>query len=597
MKMYSKIFGKIIAFIIIFAVVMSVPSGALKVHAADVSGNDNNTGTIISSSGGFNASFLTSNHADATELITDSDRQIAYSYLIEYKNNLININAPSQEVRNKLDEVWTAANRYIADSANNITVARLISYVNETTANYDAVMSQNSSVGHTEDFLFINTNSIITTANYGEYTYLTLSIINLGKADVTDVIITPRESTDINKWPFEITTASNALVIPKICASSDIHTAHTLAQDATWIFLVSRDAKTGTYPLTFDVQYYRNGAVASTELTTYININGAPGAGNLNDTGSDNDKTSTPRIIVTGFSTDPEVVYAGDTFKLTITVQNTSLTTAVSNIQFDLKAASEGTNNETTYEAFLPTSGSATKFVSSIPAGATTAISIEMTARSDLMQKPYVITLNAAYEDSQRNPYTMSSNISIPIKQEARIDSGEVEILPDSIAVGNSANIMFPVYNKGKTTLYNVQVDFVGDTIEGGSTFLGKLEPGATGNVDAMVNGIAPTMDDGIIIARISYEDEAGNVSYLEKEITLFVFEPYYEDEGLDYSDPGFYGEDPGTGNGGGVYWKPIIIAVIVVAVIAVVVWRIIASKRKKKRMLKELEDLDDDEI
>ena len=597
MKMYSKTFGKIIAFIIIFAVVMSVPSGALKVHAADVSGNDNNTGTIISSSGGFNASFLTSNHADATELITDSDRQIAYSYLIEYKNNLININAPSQEVRNKLDEVWTAANRYIADSANNITVARLISYVNETTANYDAVMSQNSSVGHTEDFLFINTNSIITTANYGEYTYLTLSIINLGKADVTDVIITPRESTDINKWPFEITTASNALVIPKICASSDIHTAHTLAQDATWIFLVSRDAKTGTYPLTFDVQYYRNGAVASTELTTYININGAPGAGNLNDTGSDNDKTSTPRIIVTGFSTDPEVVYAGDTFKLTITVQNTSLTTAVSNIQFDLKAASEGTNNETTYEAFLPTSGSATKFVSSIPAGATTAISIEMTARSDLMQKPYVITLNAAYEDSQRNPYTMSSNISIPIKQEARIDSGEVEILPDSIAVGNSANIMFPVYNKGKTTLYNVQVDFVGDTIEGGSTFLGKLEPGATGNVDAMVNGIAPTMDDGIIIARISYEDEAGNVSYLEKEITLFVFEPYYEDEGLDYSDPGFYGEDPGTGNGGGVYWKPIIIAVIVVAVIAVVVWRIIASKRKKKRMLKELEDLDDDEI
>ena len=597
MKMYSKTFGKIIAFIIIFAVVMSVPSGALKVHAADVSGNDNNTGTIISSSGGFNASFLTSNHADATELITDSDRQIAYSYLIEYKNNLININAPSQEVRNKLDEVWTAANRYIADSANNITVARLISYVNETTANYDAVMSQNSSVGHTEDFLFINTNSIITTANYGEYTYLTLSIINLGKADVTDVIITPRESTDINKWPFEITTASNALVIPKICASSDIHTAHTLAQDATWIFLVSRDAKTGTYPLTFDVQYYRNGAVATTELTTYININGAPGAGNLNDTGSDNDKTSTPRIIVTGFSTDPEVVYAGDTFKLTITVQNTSLTTAVSNIQFDLKAASEGTNNETTYEAFLPTSGSATKFVSSIPAGATTAISIEMTARSDLMQKPYVITLNAAYEDSQRNPYTMSSNISIPIKQEARIDSGEVEILPDSIAVGNSANIMFPVYNKGKTTLYNVQVDFVGDTIEGGSTFLGKLEPGATGNVDAMVNGIAPTMDDGIIIARISYEDEAGNVSYLEKEITLFVFEPYYEDEGLDYSDPGFYGEDPGTGNGGGVYWKPIIIAVIVVAVIAVVVWRIIASKRKKKRMLKELEDLDDDEI
>ena len=55
MKMYSKIFGKIIAFIIIFAVVMSVPSGAMKVHAADVSGNDNTPVTIGASSGGFNA--------------------------------------------------------------------------------------------------------------------------------------------------------------------------------------------------------------------------------------------------------------------------------------------------------------------------------------------------------------------------------------------------------------------------------------------------------------------------------------------------------------------------------------------------------------
>ena len=218
-----------------------------------------------------------------------------------------------------------------------------------------------------------------------------------------------------------------------------------------------------------------------------------------------------------------------------------------------------------------------------------------MTARSDLMQKPYVITLNAAYEDSQRNPYNMSSNISIPIKQEARVDSGEVEILPESINVGGSANIMFPVYNKGKTTLYNVQVDFIGDSIEGGSTFLGKLEPGATGNVDAMVNGIAPTMDDGIIIAQISYEDEAGNVSYLEKEISLYVFENYYDDPG--YDDPGFYYEEPEMDEPQGVFWKPIVITIVVVVIIAIIVWRIIASKRKKKRMLKELDDLDDEEI
>ncbi len=566
----------------IFAVIMLalivMPASAMHVHAE-----------------GFSTAHLTSGHTGNT-VIDASDRQAAYAYLIQYKNNLVNVNNPSQDIKDRLEQVWTAANSYIAD--NNLTAAALIDYVNTTALNFDSVMGDTANLGNTEEFLFVNNNSITPSATYGQMTYYTLSLINLGKVDVTDVVITPQESTDINKWPFEILTASSVLVIPKIQASSDVNVAHTYAQDVTWAFKVSAQAKTGTYPLAFHVQYYRNGQLASTDITTYINITGAPGAGTLSEGSGKDENTSTPRIIVTGFRTDPEVVYAGDTFNLTVTLQNTSVSTAVSNIQFDFKAASEGNNNETTYEAFLPTSGSATKFVSVIPAGSTTSISIEMTARSDLSQKPYVITLNAAYEDSERNPYTMSSNISIPVKQEARIDTGEVEILPESIEVGNQTNVMFPVYNKGKTTLYNVQVDFIGDTVEGGSTFLGKLEPGATGNVDAMVTGIAPTMDDGIVIARVSYEDEAGNVTYIEKEITIYVMEPFVPDEGWDYDDgfyDGEYGEMEGEGEGGGVNVKAIVIAVIIIVIIAVVIWRVIAKRRRKQRMLKELEDIDDD--
>ena len=543
---------------------------------------------------GFSTAHLTSGHTGNT-LIDASDRQAAYAYLIQYKNNLVNVNNPSQDIKDRLEQVWTAANSYIAD--NNLTAAALIEYVNTTTLNFDSVMGDTANLGSTEEFLFVNNNSITPSATYGQMTYYTLSLINLGKVDVTDVVITPQESTDINKWPFEILTASSVLVIPKIQASSDVNVAHTYAQDVTWAFKVSAQAKTGTYPLVFHVQYYRNGQLASTDITTYINITGAPGAGMLSESSEKDDKTSTPRIIVTGFRTDPEVVYAGDTFNLTVTLQNTSLTTAVSNIQFDFRAASEGDNKETTYEAFLPTSGSASKFVSVIPAGSTISLSIEMTARSDLMQKPYVITLDAAYEDSNRAPYTMSSNISIPIKQEARIDTGDAEVLPESIEVGNQTNIMFPFYNKGKTTLYNVQVDFIGDTVEGGSTFLGKLEPGATGNVDAMVTGIAPTTDDGLIIARVSYEDEAGNVSFIEKELTLWVMEAFDPDDGF-YVDDGFYEgdfEDMDGEGGGGVNVKAIVIAVIIIAVVAVIIWRVIAKRRKKQRMLRELDDIDDD--
>ena len=574
MKMHNKSLAKILLFTLIAVIAIMMPSQALRVRAA-----------------GFDGSFLPSG-ATGNTVVQPEDKNAAYNYLISYMNNIINVNSPNQDTIDRLNEVWKGANTTIANDEQ-MTASALVSYVNQTVTNFDAVIGDVVNVSNSEDFLFINNNSIVTTATYGQYTYFTLSLINVGKVEVTDVVITPQESTDINKWPFEITTASNVLIIPKIQASSDIATAHTLAQDATWVFLVSDKAKTGTYPLTFNVQYYRNGKVSQTEITTYINIIGAPGAGELtpSDANSKDDKVSTPRIIVTGFKTDPEVVYAGDTFKLTISVQNTSSVTAVSNIQFDLKAASEGNNNETTYEAFLPTSGSATIFVPAIPAGSTTNISIEMTARSDLMQKPYVITLNASYEDSDRNPYTMSSNISIPVKQEARIDSGEVEILPDMIDVGNQANVMFPVYNKGKTTLYNVQVDFIADSIEGGSTFLGKLEPGATGNVDAMITGIAPTMDEGIIIARISYEDEAGNVSYIDKEITLFVSEPYYPDDG--FIDDGFYDDGYYEEEQGGVNWKPIVITVVIIVIVGIVVWRLVAKKRKAKKMLESFDDDD----
>lgn len=545
--------------------------------------------TSVRSYAAFAASYL-ENPGDGTRTIGNDDRQVAYGYLIDIKNNLNNTKNLTSESKQRLEDVWYQANVYIANY--NMTVKQLVDYVNTTEQNFNNVADDESTFDNTEDFLFINNNSLVTSASYGQLTSLTLQLINVGKVDVTDVVISPKESNDITKWPFEITTASNVLIIPKIKASEDIHTAHTYTEEATWYFYVSNDAKTGTYPLTFNVQYYRGSAMVTTEITTYIHINGAPGAGKLIEDKNDEEddgKTSTPRIIVTGFKTDPEVVYAGDTFKLTISLQNTSSVTAVSNIQFDLKAVKEGTNNETSYEAFLPTSGSATIFVSSIPAGSTTNISIEMTARSDLAQKPYVINLSAAYEDSKKNPYTMESNISIPVKQEARIDTGDYEILPDYVEVGNSSNVMFPVYNKGKTTLYNVQVDFVGDTIEGGSTFLGKLEPGATGNVDAMINAVAPTMDDGIIKAVISYEDEAGNVKTIEKEINLFVSEAYYDDMGGDdfYIDDTILEENESP-----IYWKPIVAALIAIAVIGIIVWRVIASNRKKKRM-KEYYDED----
>ena len=64
--------------------------------------------------------------------------------------------------------------------------------------------------------------------------------------------------------------------------------------------------------------------------------------------------------------------------------------------------------------------------------------------------------------------------------------------------------------NTGKVTLYNVTASFAGDSIVPSDSYVGNIEPGQTGNVDAMVKGAAPTMDDGKIQITISMKMKTG---------------------------------------------------------------------------------------
>ncbi|MBO7095802.1 MAG: hypothetical protein J6V94_02455, partial [Lachnospiraceae bacterium] len=182
MKIRKRLIISLMTILLAAAAVFVLPAASMPVHAAS-----------------FDASYLPTGHHDGDPADND-DKQAAYGFLIQYKNNLINLNNPSQDIKDRLEKVWAEGNSYIAN--NNLTAASLISYVNMTVANFDSVIGDMTSVSDTEEFLFVNNNSITPSASYGQLTYYTLSLINLGKVDVTDVVITPQESTDINKWPF-----------------------------------------------------------------------------------------------------------------------------------------------------------------------------------------------------------------------------------------------------------------------------------------------------------------------------------------------------------------------------------------------------------
>ena len=438
----------------------------------------------------------------------------------------------------------------------------------------------------TNDNIMIGGNWVTPVANAGRHVNVVLPVVNMGRTRVKNAVVTPQISDDASKWPFEIETSNYTQTIDILPGTDDGGTDMERRRELTWTLKTRKDAPSGYMPIAFDVTFEKEDRTLETvTLTSYVNVVGTTGV-------SADGTASTPRVIVTGFSPSPEVVHAGETFTLTLHMQNTSKATAVQNMLFDIQAASESTDTTYVAAAFLPTAGSSTIFVDRIPAGATKDISMEMEARSDLSQKPYVVNVKMNYEDENVNAYENTASVSIPVRQEARVDISSVDVMPDSIEVGSEVNVMFSIYNIGKTKLYNTSVKFIADSVTGGDTYLGNIDPGATANLDAYLTGAAATMDDGTVKIQITYEDEAGEAATIEKEMTLFVNEMYIPDDMGMEGD--MFGEDMMQEKGGFKIWYVLVPLVLVIIGTAVF---LVIRRKKKKKAAELLEAIDDDEF
>jgi len=512
----------------------------------------------------------------------------AKNTLSSYCSNLKMTKKPDKYASKQLDAILSNAVSYL-NSEPDINYA---SYVSRVEAQMDAVMNSTVGAGDTANYLFLADNFEIPTVKYGETATIILPIINYSDARLSNVVIDP-DMSDINtdKFPFEIqNTGYTQMVeaIPPFNAERDIL---ELRQDVVYTFQVRQDVQTGYYPIKFNLLYTRNNTMVEGEIVTYINVIGKPeyGIKGQNEPKKDEEEEDKfvpqPRIIVTGFETSPQDVYAGDTFTVYIHVKNTSSTMAVKNVLFDMQAAVEGSDKTNTYSAFLPTSGSSSVYMEQIGPNQEKDIEIEMTAKADLAQKPYVLEVNMKYDYDKTANVSDTASVSIPIKQESRFDTSSADVAPTDVAVGSQTNVMFSIYNVGKTTLYNVQVKFKEDCVEGGDAFIGNLTSGSTGNVDTMLTAVS-TNDTGFVTAIISYEDDTGEVTEFEKEISLNIYEESYED--FPAYDPGMEMVEPEqTG-----LPKGAIIGIVAGAVAAVIILIVVIVKiRKKKKAKKQLEE------
>lgn len=434
----------------------------------------------------------------------------------------------------------------------------------DTTKTYDFVLGEGQSTP---------------VGRYPEVCNFSINLRNNSPATVYNVKASIIPDADSTKFPFDINDVNYDRMFEKI------EVDQTVSLD--YSFAVRSDVYTGYYLVPMKVYYSKSST--GEELETYetsfyvhvFNKDKEDEFGDFNE--HDREKA---RIIVDGYTTEPQTIIAGESFDLVLKMKNASSSIAATNILYSIESEKFSES-----AVFTTESGSSSVAMDSLAPGDTKEVRIRLVSKPGVDQRSYGLTIKAKFDSPEFKNAEESMVIDIPVKQIARLNTGTFEIMPESITVGEESNVMFPINNTGKVLLYNVMVRFEADSIQPVDTYVGNIKPGETGNVDCMVVGAAPTADDGKVKVIITYEDENGEVSSEEKELSLFVTEDMSMMESMDVGnvedvmmeEPGFFEKH-----------KKILLPVSVAAGILLVSGAAVLTIRFRKKK-KEMEDEDEE--
>ena len=413
-------------------------------------------------------------------------------------------------------------------------------------------------------------NQSTPSANYSEVMNFDVNVRNTGYKTAYDVRVDMELSEDITKFPFEINDGNYDRQMGNMNPDQTVAIPFSMA--------VREKAKSGYYPIKFKIRYRENengNFAAPVEDTFYVRVYGKDEGDSLDSEAGENERTKA-RIIVDSFETDPAEIYAGQDFTLKVRMKNASNSIVASNILFTFESETVSDS-----PVFTTVNGSNSVVVNSLAPGASDTLTIKFSSSPTAEQRSYTITINEQYDSPEFKNAKEAVKIAVGLKQEARLNTGTIEVMPDAISVGEESNVMFSINNTGKVMLYNVNAVFEADSIQKNEAYVGNIEPGKSGNVDTMINGIAPTMDDGKVKLSITYEDENGKVSTVEKEIQLMV----NEDQSMDESnvDDTWSSDDiqpePSTTD----KLKHLAIPVGIVGVVLAAVILVVIRRKKKK--------------
>ena len=387
-------------------------------------------------------------------------------------------------------------------------------------------------------------------------------------------------SADEKVFPFEINDANYDRMFDKIDVDQVVELPYSMA--------IRPKTYSGYYEIKVKISYAEStggGERKEFETSYYVKITNKEEEDEKGDF-NEHDRTRA-RIIVDSFETVPATIVAGEEFELIYRIKNASKQISATNMLLTLE--SEKVSDSA---VFTIQSGSSSVAVDNLGPEQIHEVRVKLISKPGAEQRSYSMNLAAKYDSPEYKNAEEKLAIDIPVTQIPRLNTSSFEIMPDSISVGDETNVMFGINNTGKVLLYNVMARFEADSVQPVETYVGNIKPGETGNVDCMLTAIAATADNGMVKVVISYEDENGEVSTVNKEMQLYVTEDMsgWEDEMVGNFD-NFEVQEPNLFER---FRLPIIIGVAAAIVIVIIVIGIVIHRRKKKKLQLD-EDLDDE--
>lgn len=411
--------------------------------------------------------------------------------------------------------------------------------------------------------------------NAGDTIKVVLPILNRGNTpgadgwpignNISNIEITPKLSADLNEFPFEIKELDYKRTISYLPAGAKGVVEYNLK--------LSPNVTSGPKAVTFNAVYYNNQVLETAQFQIFVNVIKGAAAPS-----GDGTKVSEPKVIIKSYSVEPETVLAGETFKLSMELQNTSDKEDVKNVKITVQ------NQD---NLILPAaSGSSTLYVSKIGKGKSTTVSLDMQSTPDIPAKAHLLSVAFNYEGANSLvSYNVTEQISLSVTQPIRIRLDEPTIGGDGY-VGQSIYASMKLYNMGKSTIYNCMLDVDAPGLRMEETFYGgNLTSGSTIYMDFNLIPEQGGQIQGDLV--VTYEDVYGKQYEERVPVTVNVMEEMMEDPGVwNPEKPMPDGEIPQEGGGG---MSPWLIGGICLAAVAVIV--IVLMQVRKARRRRELEE------